>query len=75
MDDSIAAQLREAQDMICLFHHRNKNQHQQAKWWKWLSMLKRCTEQLIGDLEISDSIRSTARVLYMKDLLCRRCYV
>ncbi len=75
MDDSIAARLREAQDVICLVHHRNKNQHRQAQWWKWLSMLKRCTEQLITDLEISDSVRSAARVLYMEEFLCRRCYV
>ncbi|KAJ5415307.1 hypothetical protein N7465_004002 [Penicillium sp. CMV-2018d] len=26
-----------------LIFHRNKNQHRRAKWWKWLSILKRAT--------------------------------
>ncbi|KAJ5441351.1 hypothetical protein N7491_003757 [Penicillium cf. griseofulvum] len=29
-----------------LIFHRNKNQHRRAKWWKWLSILKRATLDL-----------------------------
>ena len=75
MDKDLRVQLRQKQDVICLLYHRNKNQHRQAKWWKWLSMLKRSTEKLIRELEQSDSVRSTARVFYMDEVLFPRCYV
>ncbi|OXN05344.1 hypothetical protein CDV58_04396 [Aspergillus fumigatus] len=31
--------------------HRNKNQHGNTKWWKWLSILKRITLKLAKSLE------------------------
>ncbi|KAJ5658055.1 uncharacterized protein N7484_001704 [Penicillium longicatenatum] len=36
--------------VLHLIYHRNKNQHQRAKWWKWLSTLKRTTLDL-GSLD------------------------
>ncbi|KAJ5302051.1 hypothetical protein PENANT_c008G00284 [Penicillium antarcticum] len=32
--------------ILHLIFHRNKNQHHGAKWWKWLSVLKRTTLDL-----------------------------
>ncbi|KAJ6023261.1 uncharacterized protein N7446_013620 [Penicillium canescens] len=32
--------------ILHLIFHRNKNQHRGAKWWKWLSALKRATLDL-----------------------------
>ena len=75
MEESFQIRLRKIQDVICLLHHRNKNQHRQAKWWKWLSMLKRCTEELIRDLESSDAVRCATRLIYMDRFLFPRCYV
>jgi ribonuclease MRP protein subunit RMP1 len=37
--------------MLHLIFHRNKNQHHRAKWWKWLSMLKRATADLARSRE------------------------
>ncbi|KAJ5545351.1 hypothetical protein N7535_006259 [Penicillium sp. DV-2018c] len=38
--------------MLHLIFHRNKNQHHRAKWWKWLSILKRATLDLVrSDVE------------------------
>ena len=75
MDGSIEIQLREILNVLCLLHHRNKNQHCQAKWWKWLSMLKRCIKKLTADLKKSDVVRFTGRIHYMEDSLFSRCYV
>ena len=75
MDERLQVQLQKVQDVICLLHRRNKNQHRQAKWWKWLSMLKRCTGKLTRELENSDTARCSARLIYMEDILFPRCYV
>ncbi|OKO98568.1 hypothetical protein PENSUB_9244 [Penicillium subrubescens] len=32
--------------VLHLVSHRNKNQHQRANWWKWLSRLKRTAVEL-----------------------------
>ncbi|KAJ5139102.1 uncharacterized protein N7515_003950 [Penicillium bovifimosum] len=37
--------------VLHLIYHRNKNQHHRAKWWKWLSILKRATLNLIRSEE------------------------
>ena len=74
MNKNLMSRLRESQDMLRLLHHRNQNQHRQAKWWKWLSMLKRCIEKLIRDLQTSDAARSNARIVYMHDILIPRCH-
>ncbi|KAK2743085.1 hypothetical protein FQN55_007536 [Onygenales sp. PD_40] len=34
-----------------LLYHRNKNQHRNTKWWKWLSMLRRATADLTREVE------------------------
>ncbi|KAK2811873.1 hypothetical protein FQN50_001911 [Emmonsiellopsis sp. PD_5] len=34
-----------------LLYHRNKNQHRNTKWFKWLSMLRRATADLTRDVE------------------------
>ncbi|CAG8901921.1 unnamed protein product [Penicillium egyptiacum] len=36
-------EILEVHSMLHLIFHRNKNQHRRAKWWKWLSILKRAT--------------------------------
>ncbi|GFF60451.1 hypothetical protein IFM51744_10331 [Aspergillus udagawae] len=38
--------------LLHLVFHRNKNQHRNTKWWKWLSILKRITLKLTLSLEI-----------------------
>ncbi|PKY06899.1 hypothetical protein P168DRAFT_120958 [Aspergillus campestris IBT 28561] len=37
--------------VLHLVFHRNKNQHGKTKWWKWLSLLKRATMNLLKSLE------------------------
>ncbi|KAJ5166508.1 uncharacterized protein N7482_005289 [Penicillium canariense] len=34
-------EIRATHAVLHLIYHRNKNQHQRAKWWRWLSQLKR----------------------------------
>ncbi|KAJ5279898.1 hypothetical protein N7478_005270 [Penicillium angulare] len=58
--------------ILHLVYHRNKNQHQRAKWWKWLAILKRST----ADLRSVDSVAALAR--YQQHLaahLVPRCYL
>jgi ribonuclease MRP protein subunit RMP1 len=50
--------------ILHLIFHRNKNQHHGAKWWKWLSVLKRAT---------LDVARSGAQAHLVH--LVPRCYV
>ncbi|PYH77760.1 hypothetical protein BO82DRAFT_293034 [Aspergillus uvarum CBS 121591] len=33
--------------ILHLIYHRNKNQHGNTKWWKWLAILKRTTRKLV----------------------------
>ncbi|KAJ6109777.1 hypothetical protein N7486_002012 [Penicillium sp. IBT 16267x] len=57
--------------VLHLIYHRNKNQHQRAKWWKWLSTLKRTTLDL-------GSLDSAAVERYQQHLamyLIPRCYL
>ncbi|KAJ5752342.1 hypothetical protein N7520_009259 [Penicillium odoratum] len=57
--------------VLHLIYHRNKNQHQRAKWWKWLATLKRTTLDL-------GSLDSTAVERYQQHLavhLIPRCYL
>ncbi|GLI82039.1 RNase MRP subunit [Penicillium ochrochloron] len=41
--------------VLHLISHRNKNQHQRAKWWKWLARLKRTAVEL-GSQKASTTI-------------------
>lgn len=61
--------------MLHLTYHRNKNQHRLAKWWKWLSMLRRCVAKLLLDLQSDDGLRASLRAEYMREILLPRCYL
>lgn len=45
--------------MLHLIFHRNKNQHANSKWWKWLSILKRTTLKLGKSLRYESSRTKT----------------
>lgn len=58
--------------LLHLIYHRNKNQHQRAKWWKWLSVLKRTTL----DLGSIDSVKgASAHRQHLALHLVPRCYL
>ncbi|MCJ1260226.1 hypothetical protein MMC22_000085 [Lobaria immixta] len=67
--------LQATSKLLQLLHHRNKNQHRHAKWWKWLAMLKRCVNKLIQELKASDQTTANFRTSYMKNILIPKCYV
>ncbi|KAJ5092246.1 hypothetical protein NUU61_007116 [Penicillium alfredii] len=59
-----------------LIFHRNKNQHQRTKWWKWLSALKRITLKLANALD-DRAFDATAAHAYKQHLatsLIPRCF-
>ncbi|KAE8348170.1 hypothetical protein BDV28DRAFT_106726 [Aspergillus coremiiformis] len=66
--------------MLQLIYHRNKNQHGKARWWRWLSVLKRITGNLVLSI---DCIQSHSRAggtldLYKQCLaihIVPRCYL
>ncbi|MCJ1464052.1 hypothetical protein MMC07_002663 [Pseudocyphellaria aurata] len=75
-NDVLISQLLETLKLLQIIHHRNKNQHRHARWWEWLTMLKRCVKKLIQELQ--SSCRATAhskRVAFMKDVLIPKCYL
>lgn len=55
-----------------LIYHRNKNQHQRAKWWKWLSMLKR-TALNLGSADSAK--RASAYRQHLASHLAPRCHL
>jgi hypothetical protein len=57
--------------LLHLIYHRNKNQHQRAKWWKWLSALKRISV----DLRSIDAARAAACRKHLASQLVPRCYM
>lgn len=61
--------------VLHLIYHRNKNQHRQGHWWKWLSMLKRCVRNLSREFAGKEFSRAHARIKYMKHILLPKCYV
>ena len=63
-------ELQEVTKLLQLIFHRNKNQHHLAKWWKWLSMLKRCLLKLPH--ENAEAVK--ARLSYMSDFLIPRSH-
>ena len=67
--------LQDTSKLLQLIHHRNKNQHRNAKWWEWLAKLKRSVHKLIQELQASDRGKSHFRASYMKDILIPKCYV
>ncbi len=67
-------QLRESAKILHLLFHRNKNQHRQATWWKWLSMLRRCQARLTIEIESPDSVETLTRTRFMTNYLLPRCH-
>ena len=67
-------QLQAVSRILQLIYHRNKNQHRQSTWWKWLAMLKRCVGKLVKELERKDTKRTRARMEYMRANLLPKCY-
>ncbi|KAJ5921557.1 hypothetical protein N7466_009883 [Penicillium verhagenii] len=57
--------------LLHLIFHRNKNQHQRAKWWKWLATLKRTTL----DLKSLDSAAVERYQQHLAQHLLPRCYL
>lgn len=59
--------------VLHLISHRNKNQHQRAKWWKWLSRLKRTAVDL-GSQNASVAIPAAYKQ-YLSAHLIPKCYL
>jgi ribonuclease MRP protein subunit RMP1 len=59
--------------VLHLISHRNKNQHQRAKWWKWLARLKRTAIDL-GSQNASVAIPAFYKQ-YLSAHLIPRCYL
>jgi ribonuclease MRP protein subunit RMP1 len=69
-----ASGLEAVSGVMQLVYYRNKNQHRLAKWWKWLSMLRRCVQKLLAALQAHDRDRAVCRVDYIQQILLPRCY-
>ncbi|KAL4899275.1 hypothetical protein BDW74DRAFT_118027 [Aspergillus multicolor] len=65
--------------MLHLIFHRNRNQHGNAKWWKWLSILKRAVWNLSLSLSSEDHQNSRSSSdsykRYVADRILPRCYL
>lgn len=59
--------------VLHLIYHRNKNQHQPAKWWKWLSRLKRTAADL-GSQDTGLAVPAAYKQ-YLAAYLIPRCYL
>jgi ribonuclease MRP protein subunit RMP1 len=75
--------------ILHLTHHRNKNQHRLAKWWKEFSLLRRNMAKLLTELETNLSYTTLSakskktqeskqavekRAYFLADVLAPRCY-
>lgn len=76
------AGLKEVYMTLHLVYHRNKNQHRNSKWWKWLSILKRSTLKLAMDVEELDNdidgtieSRIKTRARYLLSEVVPKCYL
>ncbi|KAI9835306.1 MAG: hypothetical protein M1819_002450 [Sarea resinae] len=72
-------ELEDISRILHLFHHRNKNQHRLAKWWKWFSMLWRSLQKLLveasrANISGKDMVRFQARVGHLHAVLVPKCY-
>ncbi|KAJ5099136.1 hypothetical protein N7532_006137 [Penicillium argentinense] len=65
-------EIRAVYSILHLLYHRNKNQHQRAKWWKWLSMLKRTASELA--FPESKVFAASSCPQYLSLRLIPRCY-
>ncbi|TVY20154.1 Ribonuclease MRP protein subunit rmp1 [Lachnellula arida] len=83
-------ELTKLSTILTLFHHRNKNQHRLAKWYKSLSILHRQIRKLLCSLEKYDEARDlkeksrytteareelVARVEFLARWVLGRCYL
>ncbi len=73
--ESGVLELQEVSKLLQLVFHRNKNQHRLAKWWKWLSILKRSVRKLLHEIAGKETEAVKTRVCYMAELLVPRCHL
>ncbi|KAI9672433.1 MAG: hypothetical protein M1829_004512 [Trizodia sp. TS-e1964] len=75
-------ELRETSRILHLNFHHNKNQHRATVWWKWLSILRRSIDKLLGEVELGAALvfdrernlaAIAARVAFIRDILVPRC--
>jgi ribonuclease MRP protein subunit RMP1 len=66
--------LVEIERLLHLAFHHNKNQHRLAKWWRWLSMLRRAVSKLLAELNRSDESFARARLQYLQSIIIPRSY-
>lgn len=64
-------ELSSIHSVLHLIYHRNKNQHQRAKWWKWLAALKRST----SDVALTQPAAEHAYRRHLIDNIIPRCYL
>ena len=75
-----AEKLQAIHSLLHLVFHRNKNQHANSKWWKWLSLLKRTTLKLataFADLEAFNTLEISidSYKQYLRAHVVPRCYL
>jgi len=83
-------ELHSISQILHLTHHRNKNQHRLAKWYKSFNLLRRHVSKLSSELEtniqyttLSAKAKRTiesreiveARVAFLEDVLIGRCWL
>ncbi|KAJ5675893.1 hypothetical protein N7462_008790 [Penicillium macrosclerotiorum] len=59
--------------MLQLIYHRNKNQHRRAKWWRWLSLLRRTTLDLGSQHMAAPAVSSYRQ--HLASYLIPKCYL
>ncbi|KAJ5825512.1 hypothetical protein N7474_002650 [Penicillium riverlandense] len=70
-----ATEIHAVHSMLHLVFHRNKNQHQRAKWWKWLSLLKHTTLDLAQSLDGARLNVAESHRQHLVTHLIPRCYL
>lgn len=67
-------EMEQISNLLHLTFHRNKNQHRQARWWKWFAMLRRTVNKLLLEQKMADRTRIIARLDYMREIIIPRCH-
>ncbi|KAJ5755297.1 hypothetical protein N7533_004840 [Penicillium manginii] len=65
-------EIQSVRSILHLIYHRNKNQHQKAKWWRWLSMLKR-TVSVLASLD-PKKLATSSHLQHLHLHLIPKCY-
>lgn len=60
--------------ILHLLYHRNRNQHRLAKWWKWLSLLRRSVANLLLAFRSHDDQRVSFGAQHLRETLLPKCY-